>query len=180
MTGVDLQDNYLGKLAALWGLTGFFVLLVYSVYRLTPVAVQALSTELNWYHWLVFALNLGFMAYAEGYRGFQQNFSPRLVARALYLRQRPTPLRALLAPLFCMGYFDAPRRRMLSIWLLTAMIIILVSVIRLLPQPWRGILDAGVVVGLSWGIAATLWFCQQALRTRPFPHPHEVAPAKIQ
>jgi hypothetical protein len=29
---------------------------------------------------------------------------------------------------------------------------------RLLPQPWRGIIDAGVVVGLAIGIVSILYF----------------------
>ena len=26
----------------------------------------------------------------------------------------------------------------------------------MIPQPWRGVLDFGVIVGLSWGIIATV------------------------
>lgn len=163
-----------GQLAALWGIGGFFLLLGYAVYRLAPVALQALSSDLAWYHWLVFIVNLGLMAYFEGYRGFQRGYSPRLVARACYLLQHPTPLKTLLAPLFCMGYFAAPHRRMISVWILTVVIITLVIIFRLLPQPWRGILDAGVVVGLSWGIVATLFFCKQALVDDHFPYPAEI------
>jgi hypothetical protein len=32
-----------------------------------------------------------------------------------------------------------------------------VLLINLLGQPWRGIIDSGVVVGLSWGLASLLW-----------------------
>lgn len=170
----ELKNNRIGKLAAYWGITGFFLLLGFAVYRLTPVALQALNSELNWLHWLVFIANLLFMAYFEGYRGFQQAYSPRLAARARYLSQHSTPLRILLAPLFCMGYFDAPKRRLIATWILTAMIITLIILFRQLPQPWRGIMDAGVVVGLSWGIVVTLLFCQQALHNDYFPHSPEV------
>jgi len=41
---------------------------------------------------------------------------------------------------------------------LTAMIICFIIIARMLPQPWRGILDAGVVVGLSIGIISILYF----------------------
>jgi hypothetical protein len=170
----DVNARRVGQLAALWGIAGFFWLLGYAVYRLTPVALQALSSNLAWYHWLVFTVNLGFMAYFEGYRGFQQGYSPRLIARVRYLQQHPTPRRVLLAPLFCMGYFDAPRRRMFSLWILTVVIAALVILFRLLPQPWRGILDAGVVVGLSWGIIVTLLLCIRSLRHSHFPHLPEV------
>ena len=34
----------------------------------------------------------------------------------------------------------------------------LVVIFQYIPQPWRGVLDLGVVLGLSWGILATLFF----------------------
>jgi len=44
------------------------------------------------------------------------------------------------------------------------MIICFIMVARMLPQPWRGILDAGVVVGLSIGISSILYFVYIAIR----------------
>jgi len=44
------------------------------------------------------------------------------------------------------------------------MIICFIMVARMLPQPWRGILDAGVVVGLSIGISSILYFVYVAIR----------------
>jgi hypothetical protein len=75
-----------GMVRASWGLAGVILLLGSAVYRLTPLAVQAWSYDLHWYHWMFFAFVLLFMAYAEGYRAFQQGFSPRVAARARYLR----------------------------------------------------------------------------------------------
>jgi hypothetical protein len=43
-----------------------------------------------------------------------------------------------------------------------------VVVARQLPQPWRGILDAGVVTGLSLGIMSILYFLLNSLRTPGF------------
>ena len=37
----------------------------------------------------------------------------------------------------------------------------------LLPFPWRGLIDAGVVVGLGWGALSVVWFGGQALRGNP-------------
>lgn len=142
-------------IAAIWGVSGFLLLLLFAIYRLTPIALQAFESTLHWYQWLLFAINSVFMAYSEGYRGFQKSYSPRLVARAQDLRRNATPIRLILAPLFCMGYFAAEKRRIISAWLLTSMIIVLIIVFHQLPQPWRGLLDAGVVVGLGWGVLAT-------------------------
>ena len=63
----------------------FLLLLGSAVYRLTPIALDALSSPLEWRHWTVLAAVLFFMAYAEGYRAFQLGFSPRVAARARYL-----------------------------------------------------------------------------------------------
>ena len=35
----------------------------------------------------------------------------RVAARVHYLLHHPTPVRVILAPFFCLGYFGAPRRR---------------------------------------------------------------------
>jgi hypothetical protein len=77
-----------------------------------------------------------------------------------------TVLRLLLAPLFCMGFFHAHTRRRIVTICLTAGILLLVLLVRLLEQPWRGIIDAGVALGLSWGLISLLLFTWQAL-TQP-------------
>jgi hypothetical protein len=53
-----------------------------------------------------------------------------------------------------MGLFGARRRTTVAVWSVTVGIVVLVVLVRLLPQPWRGIVDAGVVVGLGWGLIA--------------------------
>jgi hypothetical protein len=169
----------MGMLGSLWGLAGVTLLLGSAVYRLTPLAVEALTYDMLWYHWAFLAFVLVFMAYAEGYRAFQQGFSPRVAARARYLRTHRNMLHLLLAPLFCMGYFHAPKRRRVTSISVTVGIIALVILVRLLPQPWRGIVDAGVVVGLAWGLISLLIFAVQAFRVREFPYPPEVPEEKM-
>lgn len=159
---------------ALWGLAGVMLLLGSAVYRLTPLAIEAFSYDWSWHHWVSLALMTFFMAYAEGYRAFQQGFSPRVAARARYLREHPNGLHTALAPLFCMAYFHAPRRRRITSISVTAGIIILVVLVRLLPQPWRGIIDGSVVVGLAWGLVSLMVFGYQALTAGHFSYPPEV------
>ena len=133
------------------------MLLVRAVWALTPRAVEAMVGGLAWWQWAVLAVWVAFMAYSEGYRGFQKRFSPMVAARVHELAQRATPLQAALAPAFAMGLFHATRRRLIISWILLVGIAILVIVVRYLPQPWRGIVDAGVVVGLTWGTVSLLW-----------------------
>jgi len=152
-----------GRVGAVWGVGGIVAMLVYAIVRIGGRAIDALSYDLAWYHWAVLILNIVFMAYSEGYRGFHKAFSPRVVARARHLACNPRPFHVLLAPLFCMGYFHATRRRLIGTYALTSMILLFVVIIRQLEQPWRGIIGAGVVVGLVWGTASILSFVVLAL-----------------
>jgi len=161
-------------LGAWWGLAGVALLLGSAVYRLTPMAVGAFSFEFRWYHTVTLALVVFFMAYAEGYRAFQLGFSPRVAARARYLQHHGRLSHLVLAPLFCMGFFHATRRRQITSISVTAGIIVLVLLIRLLDQPWRGIIDAGVVVGLAWGLLSLVLFSIRALTSATFPYSPEV------
>lgn len=164
----------MGMIRALWGLGGVILLIGSAVYRLTPLAVDAFTYDFQWQHWAFLAAVLFFMAYAEGYRAFQLGFSPRVAARARYLRTHRNTLHAFLAPLFCMGYFHAPKRRRITSISVTAGIIVLIILVRLLAQPWRGIVDAGVVVGLAWGLISLVIFSIQALTRERFDYSPEV------
>lgn len=146
-----------------WGVGGVITLLLFAVFRLAPMALALADEYLNGWHWLALCFSVVYMAYAEGYQGFHKSFAPRVIVRASYLRDNPRPLHVLLAPFFCMGYLYATRRRLTLSYSLTAMIIGLVVAVRLLPQPWRGIVDAGVVVGLFLGICSILYFLLQSL-----------------
>ena len=167
-------NRLLGKLGAFWGFIGAFALIAYAVWRLTPLWIEAMGYQLTLLQWSVLIANTLFMAYSEGYKGFQLAFAPRLAARCLYLVQNPRPLRVLLAPLFVFGYFDATRRRMIATYALTIMIIFFVIVVHQLSQPWRGIIDAGVVIGLIWGLISMLYFIILAIKVDNYPYSPEV------
>lgn len=148
-------------LAILWGLGGVFWIIGSAVFRLTPYVVEAFSDKLTLFQWLVTIGWSVFMLVGEGYRGFQKQFSPRVVARAKYLSENPKPLHVLLAPLFCMAFFHATKKRKIVTWCLTTGIIILILIVRQLPQPWRGIVDLGVILGLAYGL---VWIVIFALK----------------
>ncbi|MGB0732200.1 MAG: hypothetical protein ACPGPF_00495 [Pontibacterium sp.] len=152
----------MGLAAALWGYVGIFVLFGSAIVRLFDVVLQGLQAPLAWYHWVALAFSLGFMGFAEGYRGFQKAFSPRVAARLFHLSKAPTFLHTLLAPLFAMGFFHTTRRRQITSFVLVVGIFLLVQLVHLLPQPWRGIVDAGVVLGLVWGLVSLSLFSAQA------------------
>jgi hypothetical protein len=157
-------------LLSLWGIGGVTALLGSAIWRLTPIAVEPVASgSLGTGHWIAMVAWVAFMAYAEGYRGFHTRFSPRTAARALWLGRHPAPVRAILAPLFCMGFFGATRRVTITAWSITTMVVCLVLLVSRLDQPWRGIIDAGVVVGLAWGLASLLAFFVYGLVTGELP-----------
>jgi hypothetical protein len=156
----------LSLLGLVWGLVGLFGSLVEAVVRLLPLALEPLREGMTPGPWAAYVGFVLFNTYAEGYRGFQRAFSPRVAVRAVLLFRAPTPLRLWLAPLFLMGLVDATRRRLIANWLLVGIITVLILVLRRTPQPWRGIVDAGVVTGLVWGTLATAWFLLAAARGR--------------
>lgn len=141
-----------------WGVGGVLLLLLFAIYRLAPMALALEDSMMTLLHWTVLVFFVAYMAYTEGYKGFHHGFAPRLVIRAIYLKNNPRILHVLLAPLFCMGYICATRRRKIISIGLTLMIICFILIARILPQPWRGIIDAGVVVGLSIGIISITYF----------------------
>ena len=146
-----------------WGLAGLIGLLVFAVYRLAGVVAAGFEWPWSWEHVLVAGVNAVFMAWSEGWRGFQCSFSPRVAARLKWLWDHPSAGRVAFAPLFAMGYFGATREHLVRIYALTAGIAVLIVVVHLLPQPWRAALAIGVVVGLSWGVFSTLACAWRAL-----------------
>lgn len=161
----------------IWGVGGIAAVLVYAASSLGRYTLQAIDGGLTPPEWLALAGVSVFMAWAEGYRGFQRRFSPRVAARALHLYQAPGAWRLLLAPLFCTGYFGATRRLRLTVWIGTALIVGAVLLFNRVPQPWRGILDSGVLVGLCWGTVSLLASTWTAFRQGRAPVPAEVSPA---
>jgi len=164
----------IGVVGAVWGLAGVSLLLGSAIYRLSLLVIEGFSYHFLWYHWVMLVLVVLFMAYFEGYRAFQKGFSPRVAARARYLRDHPHTPYILAAPLFCMGYFHASGRRRVTSISVTAGIVVLVLLVRLLQQPWRGIIDLGVVVGLAWGLVSLIIFSVLAFSSKIFPYSAEV------
>lgn len=150
------------------------LLLGNAVVRLAPKAVEALTSPLTVLQWVLLVGFVGFMAYAEGYKGFQKAFSPRVIARAAWLRANPRWWLIAVAPAFCMGLVHATRKRLIVSWSITTIVVLLIIGVRMLAQPWRGIIDAGVVVGLSWGLAAIVVYGARAILGRPSAVPPDV------
>ena len=160
--------SIVGMVGAVWGIGGVGLLLGGAVYRLVPIAIGTFDSTLGILHWGMLAVWVATMLVTEGYLGFQRSFSPRVAARVKYLVDNPNAIRSLFAPFFCMGYFHATRRVQIKSILLTIGIVTLVLAVRRVAQPWRGIVDLGVVLGLTWGIVSIAVFTYMAFATDGF------------
>lgn len=158
------------SLAGLWGVVGVVALLMQAIVRLAPRALEPFEGgALGGVHVAVLIGWVAFAAYAEGYRAFQKQFTPRVVARAQHLSARQRPLHAMLAPAFCMGLFHATRKRMIVSWSVSLGVVGLILAVKQLPQPWRGIIDLGVVVALGWGVVMLVHFTLRAVAGHRMP-----------
>jgi hypothetical protein len=156
-------------LISTWGVLGVILLFSQAMYRLGGRAVEAITMQLTTQQLVVLVGWTIFNAYAEGYRAFQKRFSPRVVVRAHYLAANPTPLHVALAPFYCMGLIHSARKEKVIAWTTTVMILCFILLLRHVPQPWRGIVDAGVVAALAWGAVTILVLHARALVTAQLP-----------
>lgn len=154
-------------LIAGWGVVGVTAVLVSAIVRLTPLAIEPLQTGMTPLQWALYLGWSAFNLYAEGYKGFQKAFVPRAVARSFYVARHPRPLHVVLAPVLCMGLFFASRKRLMLSWGLVIGVTLLVTLVRGLAQPWRGIVDAGVVLGLAYGTGSLVVAWLAVVRGRP-------------
>ncbi len=155
------------QLIATWAILGVIGVLATAVARLLPNALAPLGPSLPLWVGLSYVASIVFMAWSEGYRGFQRAYSPRVVARAYALADLPHLYLVPIAPLVAMGLVHATRKRLLISWCMVMGIVILVLIVRQFEQPWRGIIDAGVVVGLMWGVVAIITFWFRAVAGQP-------------
>ena len=106
---------------ALWGTVGTLILLLEAVVRLSMTVVSIFRAQTpGALEFAAGALWTILITYTEGYRAFQQRFSPRVVARSMYVAQHGRPLHILLAPLFAMALIHATPRRLIANWIILA------------------------------------------------------------
>lgn len=160
--------NLMGLMILAWGIGGVIGLLGNAVLRLWPLATAPIRDgSLTPGLWAIYALWILFMAYTEGYRGFHRAFSPRVIVRGLWLAKHPRPHLVVLAPLVCMGLLHATRKRKIVSWCILLGVVGLVMAVRGLEQPWRGIVDGGVIVGLALGTLSILVHLARAFAGAP-------------
>jgi hypothetical protein len=173
----DETPGLRAKMIAVFAVAQVSLMLCSALARLTPVALEPWKTGALGTLGMGVAISWGiFNAYAEGYRGFQRRFSPRTVARAAYLGENPRLVDVVLALPFTLGLYFTNRRQLMVSWGLLVGIVGLIVAVRALPQPYRGVVDGGVVVGLGWGLLSLLYSLGHYLATGKTSDP-ELPPA---
>eukprot|EP00913_Durusdinium_trenchii_P000155 g139.t1 len=109
--GATPKLNVRATASSTWAIVGVILLLLNGVRRCVPVALQPFTQGLGPAGWCAYVLSGFFFIYAEGYRGFQQKFSPLVVRRALLLDGQQPFHRQVLAPAYAMAFFHAHKRR---------------------------------------------------------------------
>ncbi|MCA9575550.1 MAG: hypothetical protein R3B40_17365 [Polyangiales bacterium] len=175
-------DTLKSKLIATFGVLCVSGMLLRAIVRLThaalvPITEDMLTPALG----AAYVLWLVFQGYTEGYRGFQLRFCPRVVARAVHLGRNPRPLHVLLALPFCLTLFHAPPRKLLARYIFVACLVALITLVRQVPQPYLGIIDGGVVLGLLWGVLGLWWLLIRYLLGYGSPEPTDLpAPSEAE
>ena len=149
-------------IGAIWAIVGITLILADAVLRVAPHVFDAFALQLTPLQWIIMIFWCAFMWVGEGYRGFQKQLAPRFAARLERLIREGRIIDCRLAPLYCLEYYRAPRRRIIGSWALTIGIVTIIVIVRTLSQPWRGIIDSGVVLGLAYGL---LWIYICTYRT---------------
>ena len=166
-------------IASIWGILGVLAILGCAVFRLFPIALAAFDEpSFGLLEWIVLIVWMAFMIFAEGIKGFHKAFSPRVVARARALKEQPHPVACILAPFYCFGFFHATRKRKIVSWSVAMGIVVLILSVRLLSQPWRGIIDSGVVVGLGIGMLSIIYYTLRWILGFPINYPPDLPEKK--
>lgn len=150
------------------GLAVHAILLAEASYRLGERALQTVQEGLSPADWALMLLSVVLFGYGEGYRALHRRFFPHVIARASELARRDSRgLRDFLsAPLYVVSLVQADKRALLRAWTGVALIVCAVFIVRALPEPYRGIIDAGVAVALAIGLGSLIFGYLAAVRSK--------------
>lgn len=152
------------RLLGMWGVLQVVSIVGNAIRRVLPIAMQPFEEDnLKPFEWALYVTWSFYMIYMEGYKAFQCKFSPLVAKRAFKLVDRASPLNVIFAGPYSMGMMDSTKKRKYISWGVTAGVFGLVKVVKMLPYPYRSIVDAGVVAGLSYGTVSILYFAGKAL-----------------
>ena len=154
------------KLIIIYSIGGVIAIFSSAIYRLYPHVREGFSFEFSTLNWIVLMAYLIVMIVGKGYFALHRGFVPRVINRSELLIENGNLFDKLLAPLYCMGFFKAPRKRMIISYVMISLIVSFIVSASKITQPWRGIIDLGVIIGLSLGIFSLLFLGLKKLNSK--------------
>lgn len=139
-----------------WALLGVSTILGFAVYRLGTRGVTTIVSGLTGVEWVVLSGLTAFFVYTEGVLALERRWVPRVVGRAVQLADEPSFLLRLAGPLYGMNLVGSPASGVLRAWTGVSVIVLAVLLVRVAPDPWRGMVDFAVAAALAWGLVALL------------------------
>jgi hypothetical protein len=156
-----------------WGVSSFglgvvALTLAEASVRLGVRAVLTVHAGLTAAQYALLALSVIAFGYGEGYRALHRSFVPHVIERATTLaRSDQRGLRSwLTAPLYMLCLVQAEPRVLRRGWLSVFLICCAVVIVREVPEPYRGIVDAGVAVALGIGLFSLICGYIAAVRSK--------------
>lgn len=138
-----------------WSVLAIGLAFAEAIARLGARALATVREELTPAEWVAFAGSVLVFTWFEGFRALHRRFVPAVVDRAFEVA---ADSRGVLgwaaAPLRTLSLLDANRRDMVRAWVSVGLITLAVLLVRVLPSPWRGIVDAGVSSALLLGLCS--------------------------
>lgn len=162
------QRDSLPPLTAAWALLGVTLLFGSAVYRLGRRGVATLAEGLDAFHLVALLVLVAFFVYGEGIRAIQRRYAPYLLGRVRQVALEGAGWHRLLAPLYSMSLVGAAPANLARAWGGVTAVVAAILVLRVTPDPWRGIVDTAVSLALAWGLGSILI---QALRSGLPAHP---------
>jgi len=138
----------------------FTSVLLNAVRRLVPIALAPLkapSSPASPSLILSYVLSVSFFLYYEAYKGFHKKFVPAYVSRSQTLPSKNILLSFIpVNVLYSGGYICSNKARKAKSYGVTMFVFLAIVVSKRLPPAPRGVVDAGVVAGLT-GAIVSLW-----------------------
>lgn len=151
-----------------FGLAVVAITLAEASLRLGARALITLHSGLTLAEYALFFLSVAAFGYGEGYRALHRRFVPHVIERAILLARSDMrgPRGFALAPLYVLCLALASRRELVKAWVSVALIVCAVVIVKALPEPYRGIIDAGVAVALGIGLGSLIVGFVAAVRSK--------------
>ena len=144
-----------GRLAEGWALLGVSFVFLKSAMQLGVRGVVTMLSGMTTGEWMAFIVITALFVYGEGVRALQMKYMPYVLRRIAQLPGE-SAVNQILAPLYAFSLIGAERRVLVKAWAGTAAIVAAVIIVRQFSEPWRGIVDFGVAMALTWGLIALL------------------------